>query len=287
MTTCNRRSSLLHGEHHLLGTALVAVILACLSIECQAWTINSSRSHQRQERIHFSTFSSSPLRCSRRPLTLLLLQAANTSCNAFKIRKCRYGELSLVSEIIVNSFYDEKMIKSPFAAVLRLGELNRLQQNFPYSDDRHFMFVAIDNSEENEESRTDDEEETIIGFVDLDARPATRRIDPPRPYLSDLAVHPEHRRRGIASTLIKKCEGLAQTTFRKPSLYIRVEQANYAAVQMYEQFEYTQMDHDVFGVEDTTVLLRKDFDETIEEQQGDQNDDDEMEQEDPVLDYVV
>jgi hypothetical protein len=55
---------------------------------------------------------------------------------------------------------------------------------------------------------------------------------------------------------------------------------------MYEQFEYTQMEHEVFGVEDTTVLLRKDFDETIEEQ-SDQNDDDEMEQEDPVLDYVV
>lgn len=175
------------------------------------------------------------------------------------------------------------MIKSPFAAVLRLGELNRLQQNFPYSDDKHFMFVAIGNSKSEDQTGDDD---AIIGFVDLDARPATRRIDPPRPYLSDLAVHPDFRRRGIASTFIQKCEGLARDKFKKPSLYIRVEQANDAAVQMYEQFEYEQLEHEVFGVEDTTVLLCKTFNDG-KDKNNDHNDDDETEQEQPALDYVV
>ena len=149
------------------------------------------------------------------------------------------------------------MRASPFAAVLKLGELNRLQQNFPYADQqRHCMFVAINDDKQ------------IVGFVDIDARPATRRIDPPRPYLSDLAVHPDYRRKGIAATLIKKCEELVQQdklVVKEKALYIRVEQANGAAIQMYDKFQYQAQKHEIFGVEDTTVLLRKHFTTATEE----------------------
>jgi len=207
------------------------------------------------------------------------------------IRKCRYSDLTIVAEMIVTSFYTAKMRNSPFSAVLKLGELNRLQQNFPYADDQHFMFVATTTSTSVKKNDKKNDDTDIVGFVDLDFRPATRSIDPPRPYLSDLAVDPNHRRQGIATTLIQKCEALAQTNTKNKnkSLYIRVEQANDAAVQMYEQFQYQQMEHDVFGVEDTTVLLRKDFDDTStdekKEDDDDANDDDNMEQEDaPVLD---
>ena len=49
----------------------------------------------------------------------------------FTIRNCKFADLKAVSDIIVNSFYTDSMRSSPFAAVLKLGELNRLQQNFP------------------------------------------------------------------------------------------------------------------------------------------------------------
>jgi ribosomal protein S18 acetylase RimI-like enzyme len=139
------------------------------------------------------------------------------------------------------------MRRSPFSSVLKLGELNRLQQNFPYSDERHSMLVAIGT------------DNTVIGFVDLDNRPATRRIDPPRPYLSDLAVHLDYRRQGIATTLIETCQDMVLQQWQAKELYIRVERANHVAVQMYQRFDYRPMDHAIFGVEDTTVLLRKIF----------------------------
>ncbi|KAI2508378.1 FR47-like protein [Fragilaria crotonensis] len=204
----------------------------------------------------------------------------------FTIRNCKYADLKAVSDIIVDSFYTDNMKSSPFAAVLKLGELNRLQQNFPYNDsERHVMLVATTTDSSQDSAKPSGSNGgKIVGFVDVDARPATRRIDPPRPYLSDLAVHPDYRRNGIATILIQTCEALVHsgrvrvsaattsvednsssskadhpTGSLKREMFIRVERENAAAIQMYEKFDYHAISHSVFGVEDTTVLLHKDF----------------------------
>jgi hypothetical protein len=76
-------------------------------------------------------------------------------------------ELNPVSDLVVNSFYDNKP-NDVFKHMYRLAELNRLQQNFPYMDQqRHRMLVAI--SMFNDESR-------VVGFCDVDARTATPNI---------------------------------------------------------------------------------------------------------------
>eukprot|EP00614_Pseudopedinella_elastica_P007880 CAMPEP_0172605202 /NCGR_PEP_ID=MMETSP1068-20121228/25436_1 /TAXON_ID=35684 /ORGANISM="Pseudopedinella elastica, Strain CCMP716" /LENGTH=400 /DNA_ID=CAMNT_0013407531 /DNA_START=105 /DNA_END=1307 /DNA_ORIENTATION=+ len=49
----------------------------------------------------------------------------------------------------------------------------------------------------------------VVGFVDVDFRPPSgppQSDDAPRPYLCDLAVCPAHRRLGIGSALVLKCE---------------------------------------------------------------------------------
>lgn len=146
----------------------------------------------------------------------------------------------------MSSFYSGNNAKAPWRHMFRLGELNRLQQNFPYSDELHSMYVAASCSMEQ-----------VIAFVDVDARPPTRQYDPPRPYLSDLCVNPRWRRRGIAKMLIEKCEDVALNSMNKEELYIRVEQNNTRAIQMYENLSYKQQAHDYFGVKDTTMLLHK------------------------------
>lgn len=166
---------------------------------------------------------------------------------SFKIRNCKYADLGVVADIILASFYQTST--SPFKNLYRLAELNRLQQNFPYNDlDRHIMLVA---------TLTDSNE--IVAFCDVDARPATRPIDPPRPYLSDLAVRPDCRRRGIAKKMVQECERTAHYDMNRHELYIRVEEKNTAAVDMYDGLGYEPLEHHIFGVQDTTVLLRKDL----------------------------
>lgn len=185
------------------------------------------------------------------PVNSIFSSSEDINEKTFRIRKCKYGDLKAVSEIIFASFYNEQMRKSPFSSFLELKELDRLQSNFPYNSEKHNMFVAIETSTEDKK---------IIGFVDIDARPATRRIDPPRPYMSDLAVHPDYRRQGIALNLIETCETIAREKLSANEMYIRVERENYVAVQMYEKIDYKPQQHEIFGVEDTTVLLHKTLD---------------------------
>mmetsp|Transcript_22564 Transcript_22564/g.24908 ORF Transcript_22564/g.24908 Transcript_22564/m.24908 type:complete len:253 (+) Transcript_22564:134-892(+) len=181
----------------------------------------------------------------------LSLQTDDNHEDSFSVRKCKYDDLKAVTDIVFDSFYSDEMRKSPFSILMKLKELDRLQSNFPYDDEEHSMFVAIDNKQVGAQQ--------ILGFVDIDTRPPTRPVDPPRPYMSDLAVHPDHRRKGIARSLIETCEKLAQEQYSSIVMYIRVENKNQVAVKMYERYNYIPRSHPIFGVKDSTVLLRKDF----------------------------
>ena len=168
----------------------------------------------------------------------------------------------------MKSFYTGENARSPWRQMFRLGELNRLQQNFPYNDDKHFMLVAIYRFTEQ-----------VIAFVDIDARPPKRQQDPPRPYLSDLAVDPSWRRKGIARSLIQNCELLAQQMGMN-EIFIRVEQNNTPAIFMYEGLDYEAQAHEYFGVADTTILLNKKL--TVPADRNCTGGDTQ-----PVLDYVL
>jgi ribosomal protein S18 acetylase RimI-like enzyme len=284
------------------GRRNATLLLSTLLVQAEAWTAVSTMVKQPFLREQQTLLSQgAPLHQQQRSSSFALKAS---SCNdgsskfesqqdeqqqrqEFTIRNCKYADLKAVSDIIVDSFYTDNMKSSPFAAVLKLGELNRLQQNFPYNDsERHVMLVAItaDSSQDNVKPASfSSTSGTVVGFVDVDARPATRRIDPPRPYLSDLAVHTDYRRNGIATILIQTCEALVHsgrvrvsaarpvdgngfstitdhpTGSQTKEMYIRVERANTAAIQMYEKFDYHAISHSIFGVEDTTVLLHKTF----------------------------
>jgi len=161
----------------------------------------------------------------------------------FVIRPAKFGEMGQVSNIIVSSFYKASPLIRPY---LYLNELQRLQSNFPYSDPKHYVFVASIGK-------------AIVGFVDVDGRPSTMAKAPPRPYLSDLAVDPKYRRRGIAKALIQKCEDVVQDFMKSKELYLRVERDNQPGLSMYDGLGYNALSHPVFGVEDTTILLKREF----------------------------
>jgi hypothetical protein len=69
------------------------------------------------------------------------------------LRSAQYGDLAQVTEILIDSFYSPTSFTRPY---LYLSELSRLQNNFPYSDERHSFFVAVGSI---------DDEDQIVGFV--------------------------------------------------------------------------------------------------------------------------
>jgi ribosomal protein S18 acetylase RimI-like enzyme len=124
---------------------------------------------------------------------------------------------------MIDSFYTSQ---TSWKKLFRLAELNRLQQNYPYTDtDLHQMLVAVIDNQK------------VVGFCDVDARPCKTHPPLPRPYLSDLAVDPKYRRRGIAKSLVQRGESFLQKVPRE-ELFIRVEETNQAAISMYTGLGY-------------------------------------------------
>ena len=152
-------------------------------------------------------------------------------------------DLTQAANLVVKGFYPPSPIMKYFH---QIKELDRLQSNFPYDDSNHSMYVAV--------SKIDNK--TVIGFVDIDFRRTKRRYAPPRPYLSDLVVSEKWRRRGIAKNLILTCERRA-LQLREKTLYLRVEQSNSKALNMYYSLGYDFEPSKIFGVIDTTMLLKR------------------------------
>lgn len=201
--------------------------------------------------VFVSSFSSSALRIVSNPSQEEEeeKEAANTD---FYIRDSLFADLTDAADVIQNAFYGDAT--SPWKQLYKMGELNRLQQGFSYADDRelHRMLVAVASDPMGGGER-------IVGFCDIDARIPVKETAysyNPRPYLSDLAVHPSYRRKGIARAIVKAAEDFCLQDIQRQNIFIRVEKNNVAALRMYQDLDYAPIPNpdDLQGI---ILLLHK------------------------------
>lgn len=94
-------------------------------------------------------------------------------------------------------------------------------------------------------------DEEVVGFCIVDGRTpdpsckiehltqSTLASTSPRPYLSDLAVSPSHRRRGLGELLVKACE--EWTRHRGyDKLYLKVDEKNASGMGLYCSMGYAK-----------------------------------------------
>jgi ribosomal protein S18 acetylase RimI-like enzyme len=63
--------------------------------------------------------------------------------------------------------------------------------------------------------------------------------DTDEPYLCNLCVLPEYRRKGLGTTLCSICEYIVQNQWKRNKMYLHVEDNNDAALAMYLRMSYT------------------------------------------------
>ena len=169
----------------------------------------------------------------------------------FYLRDAQFVELGQVADVIMSSFYVNST--NPWKQMFRIAELNRIQQGFPHEDKeihRNIVAVAVVDGKEH-----------VIGFCDLDNRLPNRNTGyscNPRPYVSDLCISPQWRRKGIAKAIIQESEKYSREVLHKEDIYIRVESTNQQALNLYESLGYRQI-HNPDSPKKQIFLLRKEL----------------------------
>ncbi|KAI7842964.1 hypothetical protein COHA_003469 [Chlorella ohadii] len=79
---------------------------------------------------------------------------------------------------------------------------------------------------------------------------------PRRTYVSNIATLPQHRRKGVATALLRQCERQARL-WRRDSLWLHVEMDNAPARQLYERLGYEEVGRDPLFTPNRRCLMRK------------------------------
>jgi ribosomal-protein-alanine N-acetyltransferase len=90
----------------------------------------------------------------------------------------------------------------------------------------------------------------MIGFAAGDPRPAEGFS-----WIATIGVVPEFRRRGVGRELLRACEARLST----PRLRLSVRASNQAAIRLYEQEEYAQVEvwHNYYKDGEAAVVMEK------------------------------
>lgn len=157
----------------------------------------------------------------------------------FHIRAAQPGDLAGLAEILADSFHSQHGILGWAYPLLRLGIYEDLRNRLRSTSPHHICLVAVEcafrATKEGSPKSADDAAGTLemaVRSSELWARDRKRYL-----YVSNLAVRPTHRRRGVARQLLLSCERVA-LSWGFQDLYLHVLENNHQARQLYFKLGY-------------------------------------------------
>ncbi|PZD71673.1 hypothetical protein C1752_05084 [Acaryochloris thomasi RCC1774] len=150
---------------------------------------------------------------------------------SFSIRTVEDRDLLRVAQLLCESFYPPTSYWHWALPVLRVGIYQDLRTRFITQSPKHACFIAVKTGPGDPSAQNN-----IIGTVEVTLR-SLWLLRQPVPYISNLAVAPNHRRRGVAQHLLLACEQAA-TAWQTHFLYLNVLETNIAAQQLYTKAQY-------------------------------------------------
>lgn len=155
-----------------------------------------------------------------------------SSSSLFVVRAVRSQDLSAVSEILAESFHLQPDFMRWLIPIMRMGIYEDLRNRLRSASPNYLCLVALTTAYKGQEG-------TIVGTVEIGLRSA----NPWQPrtseyvYLSNLAVRPENRRKGVAQQLLKACDR-AVLEWGFQDVYLHVLENNHQARCLYLKSGY-------------------------------------------------
>jgi ribosomal protein S18 acetylase RimI-like enzyme len=165
--------------------------------------------------------------------------SGQSSSSRFVVRAVQQQDLSEISAILAESFHLQPDFMRWLIPVMRMGIYEDLRSRLKSAPPHYLCLVALDTN------RREGQEGYHVGTVEIGLRSA----NPWQPrmsqyaYLSNLAVHPESRRRGVARQLLGACDR-AVIAWGFQDIYLHVLENNHQARQLYLKSDYQVEDTD-------------------------------------------
>lgn len=191
-------------------------------------------------------------------------QQQTRGLSGFSIRVAASNDLTQLADVLTMSFHSREGFVEWIYPVLRLGIYEDLKNRLRSKVEYYICLVAeLVSRDEGTQNYRSQRERCITGTIEMALRSRFPWQIPSSdyPYLSNLAVHPEYRRQGVAQQLLSNCEDKAKE-WGFSEIYLHVLENNHAARQLYYQAGYRLQQVDwnwtcwVFG-QPRRLFLRK------------------------------
>jgi ribosomal protein S18 acetylase RimI-like enzyme len=160
--------------------------------------------------------------------------------SGFALRLAASKDLTQLADILALSFHGREGFVDWIYPLLRLGIYEDLKNRLRCRSEHYICLIAETVSCDSETpDRFANPGDCVAGTVEMALRSRLPWQVPSAdyPYLSNLAVHPQYRRLGIARQLLCSCEQTAlQWGFSE--IYLHVLENNHAARQLYDRAGY-------------------------------------------------
>lgn len=160
--------------------------------------------------------------------------------SGFSIRVAASNDLTQLADILAMSFHSREGFVEWVYPVLRLGIYEDLKNRLRSKAEHYICLVAeLVSRDLGTENYRSPGTQSITGTIEMALRSRFPWQIPSYdyPYLSNLAVHPEYRRQGVAQQLLNNCEDTARE-WGFSEIYLHVLENNHAARQLYYQAGY-------------------------------------------------
>lgn len=152
-----------------------------------------------------------------------------------RVRSARLEDLAQLSEILASSFYSRAGWLGWLYPLMKLGINEDLRQRLK-GHNPHYVCLAAFQQSLPAKLAALSYSDCIAGTLELSQRTALpwQPIKSQYLYISNLAVHPEFRRQGIAYLLLRACDRIA-ADWGFEDLYLHVMEDNLGARHLYHK----------------------------------------------------